>query len=865
MPLSSGDQLGPYVILSAIGAGGMGEVYKARDTRLDRTVAIKVLPDHIAKRDDVRQRFEREARAVASLNHPHICILYDIGRHENTGYMVMEFMEGETLGDRIAKGPIPLEQALKFAVQIADALDRAHRAGVTHRDVKPGNIMLTRDGVKVLDFGLAKSAPVKPGPTEETLTNPLTAEGAIMGTPQYMAPEQFEGKQADARADIWAFGAVLYEMVTGQKAFRGKSYSGLVSAVLTADPPPMTVKPFTPSWLERLVRRCLAKDPERRYQSMRDIVLELEAPAPDVPLAAKPSRWPWAMAAACALLAVVTGGFALRKSGEAAVPVRFDVNPPAGAQFNGGGDNSKGSAISPDGRTLAFMATNAKGETLLHVRSLDSLEARVLAGTENAGRPFWSPDSKSLGFVGGGKLKRVEVAGGSPVALCDMSLARGGAWSEEGVILFADRNAGLLRIPASGGTPAEVTKVNTAAGEAFHSYPQFLPGGKEFLFLVRPVDEAKWGIYLGALDGRAPVLIQLSKFNGLYDALSRRLLCIQGNGKLMARRLELDPPRLTGDPVMVAEGVGGVALNGYGEFSLSGNGTLFYGRGGAARKVRFGWVDRAGKVLEQIGQPMEVGLGYSLSPDESRVAYGAGRGASDIWVMGLKSGISARITFNGGSFPRWSPDGRYLYYGSSGGFNAGGISRKAADGSGEEELVWKGAAGFVQSISPDRKQLLLGLADVLLLPLGGERKAVPYVQTKFAEFGGAFSPDGRWVAYNSDESGQPEVYIQGFPERRGKWLVTAEGGQRPSWRADGKELYWRRLDGTTVMAAAVELQAGGVNAGRGEMLFRGSGGLYTPPQPSRDGKRFLEVIPEGGEQAAAPMVVVQNWAAGLGK
>ena len=865
MPLTVGDQLGPYEILSPIGAGGMGEVYKARDTRLDRTVAVKVLPEHIAKREDVRLRFEREARAVASLNHPHICILHDIGRHENTGYMVMEFMEGETLGDRLAKGPIPLDQALKHAIQIADALDRAHRAGVTHRDVKPGNIMLTRDGVKVLDFGLAKSAPVRPGSTDSTLTNPLTAEGAIMGTPQYMAPEQFEGKEADARADIWAFGAVLYEMVTGQKAFRGKSYTGLVSAVLTADPAPMPVKPFTPSWLERLVRRCLAKDPEERYQSMRDVVLDLRAPTPEATVAVRPSRWPGAVAAAGVLLAVVAGYLGLRKAGEAAALVRFDVNPPAGAQFNGGGMNTEGLAISPDGRTLAFMATNAKGETLLYVRPLDSLETRALAGTENAGRPFWSPDSKSLGFVGGGKLKRVEVVGGSTVALCDAPAARGGTWNEDGVILFADGNVGLLEIPASGGTPAAVTKTNTAAGEEFHYYPQFLPGGKEFLFLVRSADRAKGGIYLGALpggalDGRAPVLVQLAEFNGLYDATSRRLLYLQGNGTLMARRLELDPPRLTGDPVMVAEGVAGVGLNGYGEFSISGNGTLFYRREGAARRFRFGWLDRAGTVLEQIGQAVDVGFGHNLSPDGNRVAYGAGRSAGEIWVMGLGNGMMARITFNGGSFPRWSPDGRYLYNA-----NGSGIWRKAADGSGEEESVWKGPAGFLQSLAPDGKHLLFGVRDIMLLALGGEKKAVPYVQTKFRESAGAFSPDGRWVAYHSDESGRPEVYIQGFPERRGKWPVTAEGGYSPNWRADGKELYWRGSDGRTVMAAAVELQAGGVKAGRGEALFRGGGTLFTAPQPSPDGKRFLDLIPEGGAAAGLPMVVVLNWAAGLGK
>ena len=397
MPLSTGDKLGPYEIVSPIGEGGMGEVYKARDTRLERSVAIKVLPEHIAKREDLRARFEREARAVASLNHPNICVVHDIGSQDGHGYMVMEFMEGETLAARIAKGALPLADALKFGVQIADALDRAHRAGVTHRDVKPANIMLTRDGVKVLDFGLAKSATL--GTDEKTLVAGLTTEGTILGTPQYMAPEQFEGKEADARADIWAFGAVLYEMVTGQKAFQGKNYSSLIASILAAEPPAMAVKPFTPSWLERLVRRCLAKDPEERYQSLRDVVLDLRTPPVTVATtAAKVSRWPWIVVAAVLLIAAILGwGAFLRKSSEPVMPAKFDVTPPPGSKFaliNSIG----GSAISPDGRTLAFVATNAKGVTLLHIRPLESLEAQALPGTEEAGRPFWSPNSKSIGF-----------------------------------------------------------------------------------------------------------------------------------------------------------------------------------------------------------------------------------------------------------------------------------------------------------------------------------------------------------------------------------------------------------------------------------------------------------------------------------
>src|SRR5262245_54745504 len=572
MPLSAGEKLGPYEILSPLGAGGMGEVYKARDTRLDRFVAVKVLPEHIAKREDLRQRFEREAHAVASLNHPHICVLHDIGNQNGTGDAVMEHLEGETLAARIARGSLPLDQALQLATQIADALDRAHRAGVTHRDVKPANLMLTRDGVKVLDFGLAKSGS-KPAPTEQTLTAALTTEGSVLGTPQYMAPEQFEGKEADTRSDIWAFGAVLYEMVTGEKAFQGKSYSSLVGAILSADPRPMLVKPFTPPALERLVRRCLAKEPEDRYQSMRDVVLDLRlAPQETAAMPARTSRWPWVLAAVClavAVLAVGRGAW-VGESSDPALSTKFDVNPPEGSRF-GLFFNAGGSAISPDGRTLAFVATTAKGETLLYVRPLESLEARALPGTQDAGRPFWSPDSKSLAFMAGGKLKRIEVTGGSPITLCDAAYARGGTWNEQGVIVFGDHAAGLQRVPASGGTPSLVTQVNKEAGETYHYYPQFLPGGKQFLYLVRHREAEKMGIYIGSLNdkpGAPATRIVQTQVKAAYDAGSRRLLYLQGAGVLMAQRLELDPPRLTGDPAAVAEGVRIAPNNGYAEFGF---------------------------------------------------------------------------------------------------------------------------------------------------------------------------------------------------------------------------------------------------------------------------------------------------------
>ena len=833
----------------------MGEVYKARDTRLDRSVAVKVLPEHIAKREDLRVRFEREARSVASLNHPNICTLFDIGNQDGTNYMVMELMEGETLAARIEKGPIPLEQALVLASQIADALDRAHRAGVTHRDVKPANIMLTRDGVKVLDFGLAKSTAAI-GPNDATLVASLTTEGTIIGTPQYMAPEQFEGKEADARADIWAFGAVLYEIVTGQKAFQGKSYGSLVGSILSAEPAPMAVTPFTPVWLERLVRRCLNKDPERRYQSMRDIVLDLDSPPQDASAtAAKPNRWPWALTAACALLAIAVAIFPLRKNGESPLPAKFDVNPPPESRFAQTG-NIGGSAISPDGRTLAYVATDAKGVTLLYLRPLNSLQAHAIPGTEEAGRPFWSPDSKSLAFVASGKLKRIYVFGGVPITLCDAPGARGGTWNEDGVILFADRGAGLLRIAASGaGASAPVTRINQTAGELNHYYPNFLPGGKEFLYLVRHTDAARRGIYWGSLDGKPPVQILQSEYNGIYDTTSGRLLYIQGDGVLTARKLELNPPRLSGDPVIVAQGVGGASTNGYAEFSISGNGTLFHGQGTLSGKHRFEWWDRTGKRIESVGQAVEVSFtDYSISPEGSRVAVRAGRTSGDIWVMPFASGIATRLTFTGGTYPRWSPEGKHVYY-----TYGGSIYKRAADGSGAEELLAKG--GDLSSVSPDGKHLLYGFNDIFMLPLEGEKKPAPYLQTKFNEDWAVFSPDGRWVAYQSNESGRNEVYIQGFPERRGKWQVSAEGGFSSQWRVDGKELYWIGNDRRSVMAAPMELQAGGVKAGRPELLFRApSLGVL-----SRDGKRFLVQVPEGGEQANLPMVVVQHWAAGLGK
>ncbi|MBL8290636.1 MAG: serine/threonine-protein kinase, partial [Bryobacterales bacterium] len=735
MPMAAGDQLGPYEVLAPLGAGGMGEVYRARDTRLGRTVAVKVLPAHIAQREDARSRFEREARAVASLNHPHICTLHDIGPN----YMVLELIEGETLAARIEKGALPLDQALKYAVQIADALDRAHRAGVTHRDVKPQNIMLTRDGVKVLDFGLAKST-AKPAPTQETLTDVLTTEGTVLGTPQYMAPEQFEGREADARSDIWAFGAVLYEMVTGRKAFVGKSYTSLVAAILGGEPAPMAVKPFTPAWLERLVRRCLEKDPEDRWQSMRDIVLELRSPGVEVAAVKKASYWPWAVAAclAVALAAVLFVHF--RETIPEQPALTTSINPPDNAAFNE-------TAISPDGKMLAFTATTADGKRQLWLRPLDALTARALEGTDRAEAPFWSPDSRWIGFFAQEKLKKIEAGGGPVQTLCDVATPRGGAWNAEGVILVGSAPGPLFRVPAQGGTPAPITTIDPANGERSHRWPVFVAGGRNYLYLSGTTGTATKGIFLGTLDGQEPTRLVEEYSNPGYTEgpAGEGYLLFARAGTLMAQRLDTGKRALVGEAFPVMERVD-VDPRGRAPFTVSGNGMLAVEPGSSAQ-ARLAWMDRTGKRLDWVGELGAFGLEPVLSPDEKQVAFFL---KGDIWVRDLARGISTRLTFDSrlDRAPVWSPDGGRIVFSAIRDTGLGDLYVKSASGAGQEELLltsgndkrasdWAGGGRglLYREIHPKTKR------DLWLLPMEGERKPVPLLRTEFNESDGAFSPD----------------------------------------------------------------------------------------------------------------------------
>jgi Tol biopolymer transport system component len=836
--MKAGDKLGPYEILSPLGAGGMGEVYKARDTRLDRFVAVKVLPEHIAAREDLRARFEREARAVASLNHPNICVLHDIG----PGYMVMELIEGETLAARIAKGALPLDQALKYAVQIADALDRAHRAGVTHRDVKPQNIMLARDGVKVLDFGLARSAP-KPGSAEATLTMALTTAGTVMGTPQYMAPEQFEGKEADARSDIWAFGAVLYEMVTGEKAFEG-------------------LKPLTPAWLERLVRRCLQRDPEDRWQSMRDIVIELRTPPQEAPVA-KTSRWLW-VAAAFILGALLC--LAVMRSRQAPAPeqaYRNQLNPPEGGQF----DLRNGFAPSPDGRTLAFLAS-APGKRGLWVRPMDGTAARLLPGTLSAVWPFWSPDGRSLAYWASGKLWRVDAAGGSPIAICDTGGGFvGGDWSPDGVIVFAGGSLGLRRVPASGGTPEPLTVPDAGRGETSHGWPKVLPGGRILLRVGGTPEVA--GIYAISLSKpRERVRLVATIGNGIYAA--GHLLWLRGS-TLVAQRFDPERLKLSGEPRPVADPVGSIGV-GRMLVAASSSGLLVHGVEGA---TQLSWLDRAGQAAQSSGALGQPGAYFSfqLSPDGRRVAISRGADSGrDLWMVDVERDAWRRFTFLPGTaiYPVWSPDGRQVMFRAGSPEN---LHRKEASGAGSEERVtespnvqtptdWSrdGRLVLYYESAPDTKE------DLWVLPVTPDgqpeagAKARPYLRTRFNEWGGRFSPERspRWVAYASDESGRDEVYVQGFPEPRGKFQISTGGGRYPQWSPDGRELYYVSAD-RKFMVADMKMGADSpAPSTPRELLGVPSTGLGTPYSVAPDGKRLLVQLSAGGSQ---PLEVVVNWPA----
>jgi Tol biopolymer transport system component len=882
--LTAGTRLGPYEIVAPLGAGGMGEVYKAKDTRLDRTVAVKIMPAALAADPEFRQRFDREAKAISQLSHPHICTLYDVGEHEGIAFLVMEHLEGETLAQRLTKGPLPVEQALRDAIEIADALVTAHRHGVVHRDLKPGNVMLTKAGTKLLDFGLARTGVAPASVSLETRLSsnpgavppdaPLTSRGTILGTFQYMAPEQIEGAEADARTDIWAFGCVLYEMLSGRRAFEGKSQVSLLGAILEREPTPIAeLQPSTPPALARLVRTCFAKSPDDRFQTAHDLWLQLQwveeggsaagIPAPVAARRRSRERFAWATALVLAAMTMAAGALAivhLRETPSPVEPVQFTIaaeensNLGALAQF----------AISSDGRQLAFVAASPQATPMVWLRPLTSLAARALPGTEGAFMPFWSPDGRYIGFFAAGKLKKVQTSGGSPMVLCDAS-GGGATWNRDNVIVFSPSPVGPLhKVDAAGGTSSPVTALGKA--ETSHRWPSFLPDGRHFLYFARgSVRELR----VASLD--SPDTVSLGPAESDAGYASGHLLFSRGL-TLMAQPFDPAALRRTADPFPVAEQVP-VWANGRAGFSVSATGVLAYHRGAAPPVSRLTWMDRTGKTLALVGDPGPY-FNLSVSPDERRVAVSMAPGTPpnrDIWLIDLGRGDTAsRLTSHPGADadPIWSPDGRTILFNSNrnDGYNTAYL--RASDGGGQDEPMvtmqrlvdspdWSHNGRFVV-FTGDGDQVS---NDLWTIPTSGERKPVRWLKTTSNEDSPAFSPDDRWIAFNSNATGRFEVYVRSFTGGDGQFQISRGGGWAPKWRGDGKELFFLALDGTMMSAditAAKEIEAGVPRALFKTTLLRGSD-RHTYAV-TRDGTRFLLPVRDP-RQLSVPMTIVVNWPA----
>jgi Tol biopolymer transport system component/predicted Ser/Thr protein kinase len=889
MSVKAGTRLGPHEILTAIGAGGMGEVYRARDTRLNRTVAIKVLPTHLADRPDVRERFEREARTIASLNHPHICTLFDIGQQDGIDYLVMEYLEGETLAQRLLKGSLPVEQVLQYAIEIADALDKAHRKGVTHRDLKPGNIMLTKAGTKLLDFGLAKlkqeAAPADvPLSDLPTANDPLTAEGSIVGTMQYMAPEQLEGKEVDARTDIFAFGAVVYEMATGKRAFEGKSQASLMVAILERDPLPMSsLQPMTPPALDRVVKKCLAKEPEKRWQAASDVCDELKWIAEGgsqvalAPMVAPKGiralgRRALILGLGALLLVAAIASLATWNLKPAQIrPVsRFTISLPPGQKL-AGLENGPALALSPDGTRLAYVARQG-GTQQVYLRALDSLEVRPIPGTEGAAEPFFSPDGQSIGFFVGGKLKRVPVSGGTAMTLGDAQFPRGASWGSLGLIAFASADfSGVQVVSETGGALQPLTHFEK--GENTHRWPEFLPGGKALLFASGTAFTNQVTVQLVGT-GERKYLVD-GGMNPRYSP-SGHLIYAQG-GNLMAE--PFDSQRLTakGAGIPVVEAVLQSAASGAAQYSFSASGSLVYVSGELQTAVqsRLVWVSRNG-TERPLSAPAHAYWGPRLSTDGRRVVAAVQESETQIWLYDLFRETLTRLTFEGSvnQNPVWTPDAKRITFSSN---KEGPLSIfwQLADGSGGlERLTTSENIQVPGSWSLDGQLLAFFEVnptthrDIWVLRMGGPsppgtgqvRKAQMFLRTQFNETAPRFSTDGRWLAYMSDESGRWEIYVQPYPGPGGKWQISTEGGTEPVWNPNGRELFYR--SGDKMMAVDIATQPG-FAAGKPRMLFEGR--YEVAPFPvdnydiSPDGQRFLMLKPV--EQAAGPtqINVVLNW------
>jgi serine/threonine protein kinase/Tol biopolymer transport system component len=887
MALASGTRLGPYEIVAPLGAGGMGEVYRARDTRLGREVAVKVLPERFAGGDSVRARFEREAKSISALNHPNICTLHDVGHDGDRLYLVMEMIDGESLGARLQKGPLPLDQVLRIGVEIALGIDAAHRQGIVHRDLKPDNVMLTRSGAKLLDFGLAKSGTERGAPIDGFTSLPteqkaLTQEGTILGTFQYMAPEQLEGQEADARTDIFALGAVLYEMATGKRAFQGKNRTSLIAAIVSAQPAPLaSIIPATPPALDQVIRKCLEKDPEDRWQSARDVAGQLRwiaeagsqagLPAPITSSRKTRERLAWGVAVFAALTTMAIAAAAFLRPTARPPLIVSSIVPPEGATFDSG---SMAMTLSPDGRQIAFVARSASGSGLW-VRSLDAAKPRLLAGTEDAECPFWSPDARSLGFYSHGQLRKIDIAGGQSEALAPMSVCLGASWGSDGSILYvSDRYVPIMRIPESGGQPVAVTTAGPAESKRTYSQPSLLPDRRHVLYTINESWEGgdHSGIFVASIDGKDERKLLPLHSNAVYAEPG--YLIYGREGSLRAQRFNLDRLELSGTPSVLIDGVQYLGLAQSHLFSLSDSGLMAYIAGAGNLTRQLTWIDRKGSVLEMVGKPGNY-FSPRLSHDGKRIAYDLSDATSDsgdIWALDRERGNATRLTFDprNESSPIWSPDDRLLLFFA----NFPGHSDLLTvlwDGTGSiETMVSNGMDNYPCDWSIDGKTILvqtthgsgLGNTDLMLYSVA-DKKSSPWLVTPFVEKQGRFSPDRKWIAYASDESGRTEVYVRGFDPPGGKWRVSSEGGDSPVWRRDGKELYFLTSD-STVMSVAVG-QGATFNAAAPVPLFRIPGeilalGVVTQYDVSPDGQRFLMNLntPTQGQRA---ITLVSSWPA----
>lgn len=866
MSLSAGTKLGPYEVVSPLGAGGMGEVYRARDTRLDRTVAIKILPAHLAGDAEAIGRLDREARAISALNHPNICHLYDVGSQGETRFLVMEYLEGETLEDRLRKGVLSLEQFFRIGIEICEGLETAHRRGIIHRDLKPSNIMLTKSGVKLMDFGLAKAvlAPTaRASGLSVTLSTPaasqaLTAQGMVVGTFQYMSPEQLDGREPDSRSDIFSLGAVLYEMLSGRRAFEGKSAFSVASAILEKNPESISsIKPMTPPALDRAIRRTLAKDPEERWQTARDLALELKwiandatqlsATAPGKRNRGRGDRIAWSVACVLAVAVLAMAVLLIQRSPKPLQTVRLvsDIGLADASVYSQYGTSSD---LSPDGMRLAFVASGSDGKHRLYIRSLDQLQATALGGTEDAESPFFSPDSQWLGFFAGRKLKKIAVQGGAAVTLCDAPDGRGGTWSEDGTIVFApDIRSGLMSVSSAGGVPVPLTTLNRPSGEATERWPQYLPGGKAVLFTSDThggnYEDADVTVYSISSKQRKKLL---SGYYGRY--LPTGHLLYMHEGTLFAVPFDLKRLEVTGSPSPILEGVSASTGSGSVQFSFSQNGTLMYVPGhGGIPLVSIYWMDRQGKFTPIREKPDNY-YEPEFSPDGKRLAISLN---ADLWVYEFARDTWTRLTFDGNNrLPIWTPDGQKITYAHLAHAGSPDIYWVRADGAGSPlQLTEESSRAVPSSWHPSGKLLVIernmpdGKRGAFTMTVEGDEtrgwkpgEIKPLSTSSYAESRWSFSPDGRWLAYMSNESGSFEIYVRAFAGPGGKWQVSNGGGSDPKWSRSSKELFYS-VD-NKIMVASYTLS--------GESFSPGKPQLWSPGQfTDRLGAVNFDLHPDG--------------------